>query len=255
LSRDLPIFVLNLDDSPGRLAAVTGHLSEHGLEAIRVAGIDGRLPGVLDRPDVDDAASRRHMGRSLTPGEVGCYLGHLGALRAFLAHGAEVGVVLEDDAVLDPRFGQGVAAAAGWVMARPEAWAINLGPSRLKYATLAADLPAVALHHAFYFPMLATGMMWTRAGAARMLEDCARVTMPWDNRMRDWLTGGPHGYAAWPVLVRPAEGSSDIERANAGGRRGGHKRAPLYFLRKQRRLAIEKVRAALARRRHLRGGR
>jgi glycosyl transferase family 25 len=46
----------------------------------------------------------RLLGRSLTPGEFGCSLSHLGLYRRLLASGLEEAVILEDDVIPDPMF-------------------------------------------------------------------------------------------------------------------------------------------------------
>lgn len=91
--------VINLDRSPDRLAAVGAGLGALGVAFTRVPAVDGRaLPAAL--PGVDPAVYRRSHGRDVLPGEVGCTLSHLRALRAFLATPHRHAVVLEDDAVV-----------------------------------------------------------------------------------------------------------------------------------------------------------
>ncbi len=48
-------------------------------------------------------------------GEIGCFLSHRKVWQAIVDSGAAVGLVFEDDAVIDPVvFPQAVAAALGW---------------------------------------------------------------------------------------------------------------------------------------------
>ena len=244
-------FVVNLDGSEGRLAAFATQMAAQDLPWARVAAVDGRRLTPAEAARVDDAACRRYMGRSLQPGEIGCCLSHLRALERFLATDADVACLFEDDAALAPGFRATAEAAAAAVLGGDAPRVVNLGPSRAKYHREVAALPGgAALHQAFYFPMLATGVLWSRPAAAAFLRDCAAVTLPHDNRLRVWLTGTPHGFAVLPGVVAQSQAfGSDIERANLGAKRGALRRSPFYFLFKQRRLWGEKLRAMRAMRR------
>lgn len=238
------VHVINLDRSPERWERIARALAAEGLSPERVAGVDGRRldPATL----ADDAACRREMGRSLQPGEIGCVLGHRRALEAFLDTDAAFGVVLEDDAVPASGFAAALDALCAHLAARPElaAEAVNLGPSDRKYTTPAGQAGAVDLLCAHRFPMLATGVLWTRAGAERILAATeGPVRLPWDSILRVELTGTNRGFSLQPSLVTPAEGPSDIQSASLTARRSRLNRSRWYFLLKQRRMLREKARA------------
>ena len=87
----LPVFVINLDRRPDRLATISGDLDRLGLPFERVAAIDARTlpPG--------DRADRNPLFRA---GSKACMLSHGEALRRFLATGCGAAMILEDDAEL-----------------------------------------------------------------------------------------------------------------------------------------------------------
>lgn len=246
MSARVAVYVINLDRSAARWARVSAALAAEGLSPRRVPAVDGRTLD-LDRV-ADDAACRREMGRSLQPGEVGCVLSHRRALEAFVASGEAFAVVLEDDAVPAPGFAAAAEALCEHLAAAPSLGAevVNLGPSDTKYATPAGRAGGCDLLCAHRFPMLATGLLWTRAGALRLLADEGRVRLPWDNLLRAVLTGGNRGFSVRPALVAPAEGPSDIQAASLTARRSRLNRARGYFLRRQRRMLREKARAGVA---------
>ncbi len=236
-------YVLNLDRSVARWERISAALAAQGIEPLRVPAVDGRA---IDLAQVaDDAACRREMGRSLQPGEVGCFLSHLRALEAFLATGDAHAVVLEDDAVPAPGFAAAVEALCARLGAAPPlgAEAVNLDPSDYKYTTLAERVGETGLLCAHRFPMLASGVLWTRAGAARALAGARPVRRPWDNHLRLVLTGGNRGFSVRPPLVTVPEGPSDIQAASLTARRSRLNRSRWYFLLKQRRILREKARA------------
>jgi glycosyl transferase family 25 len=93
-------FLINLDRSPERLAAMASQLEALQMPFTRVAAVDGRQISADDR--VDAQRYRRRHGREVRPGEVGCYLSHLAAMQAFLDTDASHALILEDDATLLP---------------------------------------------------------------------------------------------------------------------------------------------------------
>ena len=93
-------FLINLDRSPERLAAMASQLDVLNMPFTRIAAVDGRTIKVEDR--VDTHRYRRRHGREVRAAEVGCYLSHLAAMQAFLATDASHALILEDDATLLP---------------------------------------------------------------------------------------------------------------------------------------------------------
>ena len=87
----LPVFVINLDRRPDRLATISGDLDRLGLPFERVAAIDAR------RLPPEDRADRNPLFRA---GSKACMLSHGEALRRFLATGCGAAMILEDDAEL-----------------------------------------------------------------------------------------------------------------------------------------------------------
>jgi glycosyl transferase family 25 len=98
---NLHAFVINLPSAVERLRRVTERLDAAGIPHTRVEGVYG--PGLVF-PHPDFAARRYTLwhGKEPNPREVGCYLGHIAAIRAFLESNAEYGLMLEDDADFAP---------------------------------------------------------------------------------------------------------------------------------------------------------
>jgi len=97
----LHAFVINLPAATERLRRVTGRLNAANIPFTRVEGVYG--PDlVFPHPDFDARRYALWHGKEPNPREVGCYLGHIAALRAFLEGNAEHGLMLEDDADFSP---------------------------------------------------------------------------------------------------------------------------------------------------------
>ena len=93
-----PIYVINLDRRPDRLACIREDLGRLGLSFTRIAAVDGR--------ETDLSGARRpwlsYLYEGLCvpkSGTVGCFLSHRRAWSDFLASGASQALILEDDAV------------------------------------------------------------------------------------------------------------------------------------------------------------
>lgn len=109
VSRAMPaalchFFVINLDRDVERLASVSRELAAAGITFTRIPAVLGAER--LGEPGIVDLAAYRVRNRADSPrgGELGCYLSHLRAMEAFLATGATVGVILEDDIGILPGF-------------------------------------------------------------------------------------------------------------------------------------------------------
>jgi glycosyl transferase family 25 len=93
-------WVINLDRAPERLARITAQLRRLELPFHRLAAVDARSMTDEQRALLDEPAYRRKHGMSPVLGELGCYLSHVLAMRAFLASDADFALVLEDDVLL-----------------------------------------------------------------------------------------------------------------------------------------------------------
>lgn len=92
-------FVINLDRSPERLSRIAASLGRLAIPFQRFAGIEGRDIDPDASPDFCRAEYERRHGKKPMPCEIGCFLSHLGVMRAFLQTSARFCLVLEDDAI------------------------------------------------------------------------------------------------------------------------------------------------------------
>jgi len=96
----LHTWVINLDRAPERLARIRAQLERLGLPWTRLPAVDAQALTPAQRAALDEPAYRRRHGKTPAPGELGCYLSHVEAMRRFLASEAEFALVLEDDVLL-----------------------------------------------------------------------------------------------------------------------------------------------------------
>ncbi|WP_287886390.1 MULTISPECIES: glycosyltransferase family 25 protein [Paracoccus] len=255
-ARLIPVYLINLDGSDERLRSATRQLDEAGIAFERVPAFDGRALQVDEFPDYDPAGAMAYMGRPLRGGEIGCYLSHLDCARRFLDSGAEYGVVFEDDMQLKPGFAEGLRILSDWLDRHDRDWdLINIGAGQHKIFTPVMGFEVAGRHHeltrAHYFPMTATGLIWSRQGAETFVSTHRRITAGVDNHFRHWLTRSDRGLAVWPPLVTTTGVESQIE--DGKGKRSATGRHPLYGLIKQRRQLVNKLIAWRHKRRLARG--
>jgi glycosyl transferase family 25 len=242
-------YLINLDGSDERLASATAQLQQHGIAFERISAVDGRkIPTTELEQLYDKKRAIAYMGRDLSAGEVGCYLSHIKALEAFIASDADIAVVLEDDFRLLHPYAAPIKKAAQWLQEHGHAnWqAINISNNKLKIATALSpislsDSNSSQLCQAHYFPMLATAIVWSRAGAAEFLKVGVNIFCPYDNFLRYWQTRANKGYSIFPPLLCTTEVASDID---AAGKRKSIQRGAGYGLAKQKRLWQDKCIAA-----------
>lgn len=95
--------VINLQRSRDRRAFMSRQLDALGLDYEFFAAVDG---AALSREEVLQSCNqkwaKRHIGRQMLPGEIGCALSHLGVYRKVVDENTPMALVLEDDAQLVP---------------------------------------------------------------------------------------------------------------------------------------------------------
>ncbi|WP_042289539.1 glycosyltransferase family 25 protein [Paraburkholderia mimosarum] len=103
MSARFPVMIVSLKRS-GRRERIAEAMSTHGAHFSFIDAIDARCFGNGELARLyDDAAARARYGRSLSCGEVACFLSHR-RLWQDIASGGRSTIVLEDDALMDPAF-------------------------------------------------------------------------------------------------------------------------------------------------------
>ena len=239
-------YVINLDRSTDRLKSVSSQCEDQNINLERIPAYDGNT---LDLKELaDDAACRYEMGRSIQPGEVGCFLSHRKALEEFLLSGEEFAVILEDDATMSKNFSTAISDICLFIKRNSHLniFAINLGPSDYKYSTTLIRFDKVSLLRAHRFPIRTTGIFWTKHGAETILKDKNKIKFPYDNYLRMLLTREHMGLSVNPPLISAAGFESDIDiRSNQSGR-SKQNRAFFYYLLKQKRVLRDKFNAIIS---------
>ena len=182
----ISIYAINLDRSADRWHALSESAQALHLPLVRVPGVDGAKTPVEERIDCDARAFARNNGRTILPGEYGCYRSHLKTLAAFLETGEPAAVIVEDDIELTADL---LSRAEAAVEALTEADVIKLFNHRIVGFRRAATTSAGdEIGRTTHGPQgSAACYAVTRAGAARLLEGLKIMRFPWDIALeRGW---------------------------------------------------------------------
>jgi glycosyl transferase family 25 len=182
----LATFVINLERSPERLRAMGERLDVLGLPWQRIVAVDGPALPAWPPGSVDEAGYARRHGKPVAAGEVGCYLSHLKALRAFLDTGASHLLLLEDDALPGPACRAVVEA----LLQACERWDL-VKLSGFHRGSPAAVMPLVS-GHVLAVPFSRQGntaaLMFSRQAAAAALAVLEPMRLPYDHALeRPWV--------------------------------------------------------------------
>jgi glycosyl transferase family 25 len=215
-----PIFVINLEQSTRRLGHMDAQLRALNLSYIRVEAVDGAaLARQGARPETN---IQPHLGRALSPGEIGCLSTHLLVLDRIVHDRLPLACVLEDDVTLAPDFGRVLA----WLAEHPARWdLVLLGHHSARHAPHQGAETCFRrrsidssrqLGRVAEFAMGAYAYVVTARGAERLRTFAQPPRMP-----MDWATGyapaaGMRLWAVTPPCVVPD--SASAEPSTIGGR-------------------------------------
>ena len=191
-------YVINMDTAPERWQWMEETFAATRIPLVRVPAVD-RQALTFPHPQYAERLYHWFHGRQSNPSEVGCYLSHVAACRAFLATGERHALICEDDITLRPDFESILEAA----MAHAGRWNV------LRLTGLAEGVPlTVRPLTAGRSLCISLGRLKgagvyvvDRAAAAAFAEKLLPMCLPWDHAFdREWVCGLKAAY----VLPFPA---------------------------------------------------
>lgn len=234
-------YLINLDGSNDRLENATKQLKQQNFPFVRFPAYDGRGKPLSDFKNYDDVMANQIMGRSLISSELGCYLSHAGCVQKFLETDADYLIVLEDDLKMVDDFKVTIDGILAYLDEHKELdWYVaNLAAKKNKLSKTITVINGYELVHAYYFPIRAIGLIWSRKGAEEFVKLCFPMNVPVDNLIQSWLCKNGKGLSVWSPLLCPSGLESDIDGAVAtqGQKRNAKEvREFSYTIKKQKRM-------------------
>lgn len=208
----LSTYLINLDSSTARLEKADAELKRHNIAYQRISAVDGRVFDVAQFEGYNSAKSNAYTGRDLIGSELGCYLSHKKALEAFVASTSEFGLILEDDLHLVDDFKSILDQTLNWMETHPAHWHVmNIAANKKKMASPILSIQGHQLYKAYYFPILALGLIWSRQGAESFLAQMGDIYTPIDVEIQAWVSKSGKGLSIFPPIVVPSGAASDID--------------------------------------------
>lgn len=208
-------FLINLNRSRERLQLAHDQLSQAGLAYERIEAVDGTILDEASIQGLDQTKAIKTFKHPLRSGEIGCYLSHIRAVERIIALDLPYALVLEDDFSFTPssltilsQLEQKLCAdlIKDWDV-------INLGNTVKKIYRI---LPEVKFNHAdanlcraFYFPITTTGLIWSKAGAHRFLQQASHIYEPVDGTLQRLMCASGRGLAFQQRLLA-TNGSASV---------------------------------------------
>lgn len=183
------LYIINLDRSSARWDAILSQANKMGLRVERVSGVDGRDVDQNERVDVNESEFIRRNGRSLLPGEYGCYKSHIAVLEQFLLSSYPTAVVMEDDVEFPENFMPRLDAIHKNL---PSAEIVKLLNHRAKgFRETTVTIYGDRIGRCIHGPQgSAACYMITRTAARKLLEKIKIMQYPYDIALeRGWKTG------------------------------------------------------------------
>ncbi|WP_159949859.1 glycosyltransferase family 25 protein [Rhizobium sp. 18065] len=183
------IYVINLARSRARWDGLSQRAYELGVTLERVEGVDGAALAKGARSDLDMKHFLRENGRTVLPGEYGCYRSHILAVSTFLASNYDAAIILEDDVELAVGL---IERAIAIREAMPDADLVKLLNHRTKwFRKTATSRLGDEIGRSIHGPQgSAACYLITRAGAEKILKSMQVMRYPVDVALeRGWHTG------------------------------------------------------------------
>ena len=235
----LATYLINLDRAAERLLSAEAEINSASLKYERISAVDGNKLSRQQKDQYDEALAYKNFGRSLSLGEIGCYLSHVNAVDLFLQTDLEYCLVLEDDIKLHSEFNSVLPELIKFLNSNRKSNfdVVNLcnkpKKSYNKFQTITANNSNFDLCRAHFFPVRTTAILWTRHGAEKFQASCQPIYSPIDQFLKDWCIENDNGlcFLDPPVMHTDAESQIDFTSQHSKATRGT--RAGNYFIVKQ----------------------
>jgi glycosyl transferase family 25 len=222
LRQPWPLLVVNLERNPERWRHARSAYASAGFAVERLPAVDGRELSDADIAAVMDAErNRRRYKRTLTRGEIGCYLSHRLAWSRIAASGAAGGYVFEDD--IEPT--EMLALAMTLIESRQPDWdMVKLFRGRAA-ARMAGGAGALSFRKPMVLSASTEAYAVSRQGAEKLLRHAARFFRPLDMDIKHWWERDLRVLVIQPSVVRHT--CARVEESSIEGERRRNRRNPL----------------------------
>lgn len=195
---NLPIILINLSESKGRLDRSQQELAKFNLVFERLEAVDGRkmTKAELDKLTLWD---RSAFFKPLSPGEVGCYLSHIAAAEKIVRENWPYALVLEDDFRLTPHFSDIISLV---LRDAPKEFHIIKLQGNMSGGEAIVNLSSdhkIIRHRSI--PSQTVAQLWSLDGAKAFLNIARPLRRPVDVQLKHWWEGSLSIFHLSPPVV------------------------------------------------------
>lgn len=214
-----PVFVINLDKSPERMARIAKRLNELFIPFERISGVYG---AELSQEEIAQyycpKLNKKNYRRPLGLGEIGCYISHIKAWQTIIDRKLPCGLILEDDIVIE----EGLADLAKELGRLPDTFDIVKFFNKKKNPKIVDSVDFARKYKLCRFKKIPIGnyaQLISLSGAKKLLKTYEKFGRPVDEDIQHWWESDTNVIGVMPSVVRPNESAqSDIDEQ--GKRKG-----------------------------------
>ena len=214
-----PVFVINLDKSPERMARIAKRLNELFIPFERISGVYG---AELSQEEIDQyycpKLNKKNYRRPIGLGEIGCYISHIKAWQTIVDRKLPCGLILEDDIVIE----EGLADLAKELGSLPDTFDIVKFFNKKKNPKIVDSVDFARKYKLCRFKKIPIGnyaQLISLSGAKKLLKTYEKFGRPVDEDIQHWWESDTNVIGVMPSVVRPNESAqSDIDEQ--GKRKG-----------------------------------
>lgn len=201
------VFVINLEKSGDRRAAMSARLDPLGIPYSFFKAVNGRELDVDHLPAYDRTRRRLFFGKDLSAGEIGCLLSHRAVYQHMVDNNIGHAIVMEDDVFIESVFPQVIRE----ILASPVPWDIVRFLAYDKVQKIGRDLYELPLrpYRLARIPTASGGAycyLLNLKAARRLLQLMEKNYLPVDMlHSYVWRTG------LQTLLLRPSPVSADLD--------------------------------------------
>lgn len=215
---NLPIILINLSESKGRLDRSQQELAKFNLVFERLEAVDGRkmTKAELDKLTLWDKSA---FFKPLSPGEVGCYLSHIAAAEKIVRENWPYALVLEDDFRLTPHFSDVISLV---LRDTPKGFHIIKLQGNMSGGEAIVNLSSnhkIIRHRSI--PSQTVAQLWSLDGAKAFLNIARPLRRPVDVQLKHWWEGSLSIFHLSPPVVLDGDAQGTTSTIGTRKLKGG----------------------------------
>ena len=214
------IFVINLDERADKFKNVETLLIAQGLTCERIPAIRGsNLSEEQISNTYDASANKKHYMKTMSAGEIGCYLSHRKAWQKIVDEKLDYAIILEDDAEPTQLFSKGseiLKQIKNWDFIKLQG---GRGGRKIIDSIMTQD-PSIKIARYDSTPVSCLAQAISNQGALKLLASSQPFFRPVDVDIQHYWERGIDVIGLEPRIINKANFDSDIAAASQNQGRG-----------------------------------